>query len=412
MSKPMKYIIIIGDGMADEPIHALGGKTPLAAAHTPMLDMLAGKARLGTAQTVPPKMAPGSDVACLSVLGFSPSLYYTGRSPLEALSIGIPLQEGDVAIRLNLVSLSEAEDTYAGRHILDHSAGEIDSETAKALLAAVSAALPAYDFSFEIHPGVSYRHCLIWKAQNTASIPAFNAPHDILGKCIGPYLPADGPFLTLMEQSHHILSRHPINDKRKNSGENPANSFWFWGAGTKPQLPNFQEKTGKTGIVISAVDLLKGIGVAAGMSVAHVPGANATLHTNYAGKVDAALQALLSEEHDFALIHVEAPDEMSHRGDLDNKIRAIEYVDQKIVAPVYERLRDDGVDFRLLVMPDHATPLRIRTHSHDAVPFLLYDSRHADDAGPGSRAYNEAVCRASNDHVAEGHLLIEELFCC
>ena len=410
MKKPLKYIIIIGDGMADEPIAALSGKTPLDSAHTPMFDQLARKARLGTAQTVPQDMHPGSDVACLSVLGFSPALYYTGRSPLEALSIGIPLEEGDVAIRLNLVSLSEAEDAYARRHILDHSAGEIDSETAKALLAAASAALPAGDAAYEIHPGVSYRHCLIWKAQNTVALPAFTAPHDILGKCIGPYLPTQEPFLALMEQSYHILSRHPINNQRKGSGENPANSFWFWGAGTKPKLPNFQKKTGKRGIVISAVDLLKGIGVAAGMNIANVPGADATLHTNYAGKVDAALNALLGEEHDFALIHVEAPDEMSHRGDLDNKIRAIEYVDQKIVAPLYHQLCDSGVDFRLLVMPDHATPLRIRTHSHDAVPFLLYDSRHDDGSGSGFRAYNEAVCRQSNDHVVEGHLLIDELF--
>jgi len=399
--------------MSDEPIASLGGKTPLAYAKTKTLDQLSKKSRLGLVDTIPAGMDPGSDTANLSVLGFDPRKYYSGRSPLEALNIGAPMEDGDIALRLNLVTISEtiegnpadiASMPFAERTIIDHSAGEISTEEAEILLEAVKSELASYlkEHLFTIYTGTSYRHCLIWQKGKVLN---FTPPHDVLGQKIEAHLPADSVFRTIMERSFKILKDHPVNINRKKNGKNPANSFWFWGAGTKPNLPLFKEKTGKKGIMISAVDLLKGIGIASGMKVANVPGANGTLHTNYAGKVDAACNALLNEDYDFAYIHIEAPDEMSHQGDLENKIKAIEYLDEKVISPVFERLSESGEDFRLLIMPDHPTPLHLRTHTADSVPFLLYDSSvilsHYS-------YYNEAECKAGGDYIEDGYKLIDE----
>ena len=409
----MKHIIILGDGMSDEPIDSLGGKTPLACAKTPTLDTISKKSRLGLVNTIPSGMSPGSDTANLSVLGFDPRKYYSGRSPLEALNIGAPMVDGDIALRLNLVTISEEKIPFSEQTIIDHSSGEISTEEADVLLKAVKKELAFYieENRFAIYTGTSYRHCLIW---SDGKVLDFVAPHDVLGQQISEYLPANPVFHTMMLRSFEILRYHPINIKRRKSGKNPANCFWFWGAGTKPSLPSFEEKTGKKGIMISAVDLLKGIGKACGMSVPMIPGANGTLHTNYAGKVDAAMNALLNDGYDFAYVHIEAPDEMSHQGDLANKIKAIEYLDEKVITPVFDRLTESGEDFRLLVMPDHPTPLRLRTHTADSVPFMLYDSTlsYYDNTVNLSHDgyYNEATCQATGDLIESGYLLIEELF--
>jgi 2,3-bisphosphoglycerate-independent phosphoglycerate mutase len=397
----MKYIIILGDGMSDEPRDELGGKTPLAYANTPMLDRLGKKSRLGMALTVPAGMSPGSDTANLAVLGFDPARYYSGRSPLEAMNIGIALEATDVAIRTNLVTITEGDTPLAERVIVDHSAGDITTAEADTLLDAVRRELENEDFT--LYTGTGYRHCLVWK--NGEILPA-TAPHDVLGQTIGPYLPTEAVFLAMMERSHQILAAHPLNAERRRQGKNPANCLWFWGSGTKPKLPSFEEKTGKRGMMVSAVDLLKGIAVATGMGVADVAGANATIHTNYAGKVAAAMDALLVDGYDFAYIHIEAPDEASHQGDLALKIKAIEYLDEKVVTPVYEQLSASGEAFRMLVLPDHPTPLRLRTHTAERVPFLLYDSTVTFY---NDRDFNEEECQKSGGFIAEGHKLIDEL---
>ena len=304
----MKYLVVLGDGMADEPIEALGGKTPLEYAETPNLDRLAGLSEIGAVHTVPEGMKPGSDTANLSVLGYDPGRYYSGRSPLEALSIGVPMKEDDVAIRCNIVTLSEDDVPFEERTILDHSSSEISTKDCAVLLKAVSDALA--DETYQFYVGTSYRHCLIWSGGKVVEL---TPPHDVLGQTIGAYLPEDGKLREMMKKSYDILVNHPINLERKKQGLNPANCCWFWGAGTKPRLSSFQEKTGKKGMMVSAVDLLKGIAVGAGMGVALVEGANGGLDTNYEGKVDAAVNALLRDGYDFAYIHVEAPDEMGHQ---------------------------------------------------------------------------------------------------
>ena len=307
----MKYIVILGDGMADEPIEALGGKTPLEAAVTPTMDSLAGKSELGMAHTIPEGMSPGSDTANLAVLGYNPKLYYTGRSPLEDLSIGVPMKESDVALRCNLVTLSE-EGAYEEKKILDHSSSEISTEDAAVLIDAVKKELENDVYHF--YTGTSYRHLTIW---DKGSVVTLTPPHDILGNVIAEYLPENRKLREMMEKSYDILNQHPLNIEREKKGLNKANSIWFWGAGTKPILDSFEEKTGRKGVMISAVDLLKGIGAGAGMKNILVEGANGTLHTNYKGKAMAAVDALLKDNYDFAYIHVEAPDEMGHQGSIE-----------------------------------------------------------------------------------------------
>lgn len=398
----MKYLIVLGDGMADEPIAELGGKTPLEYADTPNLDRLSKKSEVGMVHTIPDGMKPGSDTANLSVLGYNPKIYYSGRSPLEALSIGVPMKDTDIALRCNIVTLSEEACPFAEQTIIDHSSSEISTEDCAVLLKAVAEELASEEFQFYV--GTSYRHCLIW---NHGKVLEFTQPHDVLGQVIGQYLPAEEKFRSMMERSYEILKDHPINVERKKQGLNPANCCWFWGAGTKPALSSFEEKTGKKGMMVSAVDLLKGIAVGAGMGVACVEGANGGLHTNYEGKVDAAVRALVEDGYDFAYIHVEAPDEMGHQGSVEKKVKAIHYLDTRVIGPATEKLTAAGVDYRLLVLPDHPTPIRVRTHTSDSVPYLLYDSKEEKEE---SHSYNEREGRVSGIMTAEGHRLIDRLF--
>lgn len=396
----MKYVVILGDGMADEPIEALGGRTPLEAAGTPVMDLLAKDAEIGLLKTIPDGMKPGSDTANLAVLGYDPKEYYTGRSPLEALSIGVPMEDTDVALRCNLVTLTE-EEPYEEKRILDHSASEISTEDAAVLLDAVKKELE--NESYQFYTGTSYRHCMIWKH---GTVVELTPPHDHLTEVIHPYLPQDAALREMQKRSYEILASHPINQERKAKGLNPANSCWFWGAGTKPMLSAFSEKYGKNGTMISAVDLLKGIAVGAKMQVVEVPGANGGLHTNYEGKAEAALKALLQDGKDFAYVHLEAPDEMGHQGSLERKLQAIENLDHRIIRLVKEGLDASGEDYRMLVLPDHPTPLRIRTHSSEPVPYLLYDSRKRLGS---SESYCERTAKENGILRPEGYKMMDVL---
>lgn len=377
----MKYIIVLSDGMAGRPLEELGGKTTLEAADTPNFDRLAEKAEIGLASMVPEGMAPGSDTANLSVMGYDPKIYYTGRSPLEALSIGVDMAADDVSFRCNLVTLTEDGGAYEDQKIIDHSSSEISTEDSTVLLEALKEGLKREGYEF--YAGTSYRHLLIWKHGKVLEL---TAPHDILTKTVGEYLPKDSVLLDMMKKSYEILKDHPINVERKKQGLNPANSAWFWGAGTRPALASFEEKTGKKGVMISAVDLLKGIAVGADMDRIIVEGANGGLHTNYEGKADAAIHALLEDGYDFAYVHVEAPDEMGHMGSMTDKITAIENVDGRVVARITEAMDRSGEDYRLMILPDHPTPICVRTHTSEPVPYMIYDSRKAID---GIHTYNE-----------------------
>ncbi len=401
MDDHMKYIVVLGDGMADEPLDVLGNRTPLMAAVTPKLDQLAQLSELGLAYTIPEGMKPGSDTANLAVLGYNPRIYYSGRSPLEALSIGVDMKATDIALRCNLVTLSEEDVPYEQRTMIDHSSGEISTEDAKALLEAVKKELESDIFQFYV--GTSYRHLTIWEHGEVIDLAQ---PHDILGRVIGEYLPKDLVFREMMRKSFDILNNHPINMDRKEKGLNKANSIWFWGAGTKPALTSFEEKTDKKGAMISAVDLLKGIAVGAGMKVIEVPGANGTLHTNYEGKAMAAVKVLLEEDYDFVYIHVEAPDEMGHQGNVKNKVQSIEYLDQRVIKIVVEEMEKAGVDYRMLIMPDHPTPIRCRTHTDSPVPYLLYDSTAKQN---NNWLYNEEEAEKSGIVVREGYTVINKL---
>ena len=395
----MKYIVILGDGMAGEQLEALGGRTTLEAAATPTMDTLASMGQMGLAKMVPDGMKPGSDVANLAVLGYDPQRNYSGRSPLEALSVGVTMDPTDIIHRCNLVTLSE-DDPYADKTIIDHSSGEISTADADILMDAVRQAFNNEQFQF--FTGTSYRHITVWK---NGTVLDFEQPHDHLGQVIGPFLPEHPAFRDMMERSFDILNNHPLNIQRAAEGKNKANSLWFWGAGTKPSLSNFQEKTGLKGTMISAVDLLKGIAVGAGMAVAEVEGATGSLHTNYKGKAEAAVKALLADGQDFVYIHVEAPDEMGHQGSMTDKITAIEYLDSRIIAPVKAAMDESGEDYRMLILPDHPTPIRIRTHSSEPVPFILYDSRH--QAKKVAR-YTERDAAATGVYIQDGYTLMEQ----
>lgn len=396
----MKHIVILGDGMADEPLAQLGGKTPLDAARTPMMDRLAGMGEMGLAKTVPDTMKPGSDVANLSVLGYDPEKNYSGRSPLEALSVGVQMEPEDVIFRCNIVTLSE-EEPYAQKTILDHSSGEISTEDADILMDAIREAFNSENIQF--HTGTSYRHITVWKQ---GEILEMAQPHDHLGQVIEPFLPQHPLFREMMEKSFDILNNHPLNLKRAAEGKNKANSLWFWGAGTKPSLQNFKEKTGLTGAMISAVDLLKGIAVGAGMKVLDVPGATGSLHTNYEGKASAALKAVLEDGCDYVYVHVEAPDEMGHQGNIDHKIQSIEFLDSRIIGPIKEAMDVSGEDYRLLIMPDHPTPICIRTHTRNPVPYILYDSTMERKT---IRRFTEKEAEATGLYEPKAHLLLERL---
>lgn len=400
----MKYIIVLSDGMAGRPLEELDGKTTLEAADTPNFDRLAEKAEIGLASMVPEGMAPGSDTANLSVMGYDPKIYYTGRSPLEALSIGVDMAADDVSFRCNLVTLTEDGGAYEDQKIIDHSSSEISTEDSTVLLEALKEGLKREGYEF--YAGTSYRHLLIWKHGEVLEL---TAPHDILTKTVGEYLPKDPVLLDMMKKSYEILKDHPINVERKKQGLNPANSAWFWGAGTRPALASFEEKTGKKGVMISAVDLLKGIAVGADMDRIIVEGANGGLHTNYEGKADAAIHALLEDGYDFAYVHVEAPDEMGHMGSMTDKITAIENVDSRVVARITEAMDQSGEDYRLMILPDHPTPICVRTHTSEPIPYLIYDSRKAID---GIHTYNEKEAAKSTRIWKDGYRLIDHLLEC
>ena len=398
----MKYVLILGDGMADRPIPEFDGKTPLEYAKTPMLDELAKQSEVGLVNTIPEGMAPGSDTANMSVCGYDPKIYYTGRSPLEALSIGVAMKDTDVAIRTNVVTVSDDDLPYEEKTIIDHSSSEIDTEDAAILIEAVRKELGNEMFSYYV--GTSYRHLLIW---DKGSVVELTPPHDILGKTIGEYLPKESLLLEMQKKSYDILNNHPINVARAAKGLNKANSIWFWGAGTKPILTSFEEKTGKKGAMISAVDLLKGIAVGAGMDNKVVEGANGQLHTNYEGKAQAAVDALTKEGYDFAYIHVEAPDEMGHQGSAERKVQAIEYLDERVIRYVKEAMDASGEDYRMLILPDHPTPIEVRTHTSEAVPYLLYDNTRVQEH---DWQYSEKCAADGGIYHPLGYELIDYLF--
>ncbi len=395
----MKYAIIICDGMADYKIPQLGGKTPMEVAQKPNMDRLAAKATVGTVSNVPEGMVPESDTANLAILSYDPAEYSKGRSPLEALSMGLDMQPDQTAFRCNIVTISE-EERYEDRTMIDHSADEITTEEADQLIHALDAALGNDDMHF--YTGVSYRHCLLWK--NAPMQKEFMRPHDILGQKIADYLPGE-PFLTLMKKSREILEHHPVNEARRARGLRPANSIWLWSPGKKPALPSFYDRWGLRGTVISAVDLIKGIGICAGMNVVNVEGATGNVNTNYEGKAQAAIDAFRNGD-DLVYIHVEAPDECGHRAETENKVLSIEYIDGRILAPVNAYLESTGEPYRIMILPDHPTPIERRTHTMDPVPFLIYDS-----ASPktGVACFTEDTCAAVGNYLPHGYELMGHL---
>lgn len=397
----MKYLVVLGDGMADEPIAEIGGKTPLEYAKTETMNRLAPKSEIGLACTIPEGMKPGSDTANLAVLGYDPKRYYTGRSPLEGLSIGVPMKDTDIAIRCNLVTVSDDGLPYEQKTIIDHSSGEISTEDAAVLIEAVQKEFNNETYQFYL--GTSYRHLTVW---NHGIVTELVPPHDVLGRVIGQYLPQDEKLREMMKRSYEILNDHPVNIERAKRGLNKANSLWFWGAGTKPALDSFEEKFGKRGAMISAVDLLKGIAVGAEMENIEVEGANGTLETNWEGKAEAAVKALLTDGFDFVYIHMEAPDEMGHQGSLERKIKAIEYLDSRVLSVLTEKLDASGEEYRLMLLPDHPTPIACRTHTSDPIPYMIYDSREDKKA---SWLYNEKAAGESGNIVKDGYTLMNKL---
>lgn len=397
----MKYLVMLCDGMADEPNEALGNSTPMEKANKPCMDSLAAKAEVGIVKTVAEGLKPGSDVANLSVLGYEPAVYYSGRSPLEAASIGIDLKDTDVTLRCNLVTLSDEED-YEKKTILDYCADDISSEEAKILIEYIQEKLGNDVFRF--YPGVSYRHCLVWSNGNPHP-GVLTPPHDITGKVITDYIPkgeAVDELYDLMKKSYDLLKDHPVNQARIARGKRPANSIWLWGEGTKPLLDNFSEKFGIKGSMISAVDLLKGIAICAGINSVDVEGATGYLDTNFDGKCKAAIEEF-KKGADLVYIHVEAPDECGHRGEIENKVKAIEMIDEHILAPVVEFLKDYD-DFAVLVCPDHPTPLSIRTHTSTPVPYLIYDSKN--EINSGVKVFCEKEARETGNYIEKGFTMM------
>jgi len=400
----MKYLVLIPDGMADEKIEALGNLTPMQKANKPCMDMLAKKSLVGTVSNVPEGMVPESDTANMAVMSFDPKVYSKGRSPLEAMSMGLTMLPEDTAYRCNVVTLTE-EGEYEDKIILDHSADEITTAEADELIKTLEKELGTSYRKF--YTGVSYRHCILWK--NGDDKYNFMRPHDILGKRIGDYLPRveDGgaEFLEIMKKSFDILNHHPVNEARRARGLKPANSIWLWSPGKKPQLPSFKEKWGLDAAVISAVDLIKGIGICAGMKTYDVEGATGNVKTNYAGKAEAAIDAF-KKGCDYVYIHVEAPDECGHRAELENKVLSIELIDQKILAVVYDYLKSTGEDFKILILPDHPTPIRLRTHTIDPVPFMVYDSTKEHT---GVDSFTEESAQKTDNYIPNGYTLMDIL---
>lgn len=399
----MKYIVVLGDGMADYPLPELNNKTPLEAAEKPNIDKLAEKAELGLVKTVPDHLSPpGSDIANMSVLGYDPDLFYTGRSPLEAVSMGIQMKEEDLAVRCNLVTLSD-ELVYEDKTMIDYSADEISTPESTELINYLQEKLGSE--GLRLYPGISYRHCLIYKIEGNIKLLC-TPPHDISEKPIKAYLPKapeSTVLLEMMKKSYDLLMEHPINKARIAKGKRPANSLWFWGEGRKPGLSDFYDTYGLKGAVVSAVDLVKGLGICANMKVINVDGATGNIDTNFTGKKDASVDFLKSGG-DFVYLHMEAPDECGHRHEIGNKVKSIELIDRLVVGPLCEELGKID-DFKMLIMPDHPTPLSLRTHTHDAVPYLIYDSRK-DNKNPGL-SYTEHCAKETGRYVAKGHELMK-----
>ncbi|MEG1614081.1 MAG: cofactor-independent phosphoglycerate mutase [Oscillospiraceae bacterium] len=399
----MKYIVVLYDGMSDYPVPALSGKTPMMIAKKPLLDLLASKGEVGLVQTVPNGMKPGSDVANMSVLGFDPLLYYTGRSPLEALSIGVELQDTDVSLRCNLVTLSDEPD-YESKTMVDYCAGDIETSEASELIKAVQEEFGNGEFEF--FSGVSYRHCLVWH-NGTTDIEVMTPPHDISGRVVGKYLsnnPNAKSLVAMMKDSFEFLSNHPINLKRAAQGKRPANSIWMWGEGKKPMLPSFYELYGIHGSVISAVDLLKGIGKGAKMSTPNVAGATGYIDTNFEGKAQAALDELANGS-DYVYIHIEAPDECGHRNEPENKVRSIELIDERVLKPLLEGLEKYD-DYKIMALPDHPTPIVTGTHASDSVPFMIYHKK--DERMCSVSSINEETAAQTGAFVSSGTELMKK----
>ncbi len=399
----MKYLVLIPDGMADEPIKTLGDKTPMQTAKKPMMDKLAASARVGTVLNVPAGMVPESDTANMAILSFDPKRYSKGRSPLEAVSMGIDMKPGDVAVRCNTVSISDEipGQPFGERLMLDHSADEISTEESNELIKTLNEHL-ADEFR-HFYTGVSYRHCLIWNGVDDSY--DFARPHNIIGQKIGAYLPdaeKAGEYLDLMEKGAELLEHHPINEARRARGLKPANAIWLWSAGKKPSLPSFREKFGLRATVVSAVDLIKGIGICAGMDVVNVEGATGNINTNFTGKANAAIEAFKNGA-DLVYVHVEAPDECGHRAEIKNKVKAVELIDKKVLEPIYSYLSACGDDFGIMVLPDHPTPIRLRTHTSEPVPYFMYRSGKTDN---GVKCFSEAEAKAKNAFMPDGSKLM------
>lgn len=401
----MKYVVVLGDGMADWKIESLGGKTCLEYARTPNIDRLAPLSEEGMFRTVPEGFKPGSDVANMSVMGFNPKKYYTGRSPLEAVAMGIGLKDTDVTLRANLVTLA-GDRPYEEKTMADYSAGEITTKEARELIEYLKKELDGDGFT--LYPGISYRHCLV--AENGVTGHELTPPHDISDKKITDYLPkgrcADR-YLALMKRSYELLKDHPVNVARVKAGKNPANSLWLWGEGTKPMLENFTKKTGLKGGVISAVDLVKGISILAGMKFIPVEGATGNYDTDFKAKAEAAADALICGGLDYVYIHMEAPDECGHHGDVEHKVFSIEQIDGLVVKTLTERLKAAGEDFCMLICPDHPTPCAIKTHISDPVPYLLYCSK--TNLFNGAKRYTEDEAAATGKFISEGYTLIDRM---
>lgn len=393
----MKYLVVLCDGMADTPNDALGGKTPMECAHKPNMDALAKNAEVGMCRTVAAGLKPGSDVANLSVMGYDPAVCYTGRSPLEAASIGVDLKPTDVALRCNTVTLSD-EESYEDKTMVDYCAGDISTEEAHKIIETVEKELGSDIYKF--YGGVSYRHCLVVD-NGTTDLGNMTPPHDISGRVIGEYLSKSenaAPLIDLMKRSYEILKNHPVNIERRKKGLHEANSIWLWGEGRRPQLENFKEKNGVSGCVVSAVDLLKGIGICAGMETPEVEGATGYIDTNFEGKTQAGIDAFKCGT-DLVYLHFEAPDECGHRGEAQNKVKAIEMIDSRVLTKMLDYLNGCGDDYRILIMPDHPTPLETMTHSSAPVPFLIYDSRKKEN---GVSSFTEKNAAETGEFVEHG----------
>lgn len=398
----MKYIVILADGAADIPVSALGDKTPLEVAQKPTIDSLSQISEMGMVKTVPDGLPPGSDVANLAVFGYNPLKYYTGRSPLEAVSMNVDLELSDTTFRTNLVTLSD-EPNYKDKTMVDYSSDEITTEEACELIKFVNENLGTDEYEF--FGGFSYRHLLVW--HNKENKFDLTPPHDISDRIIGQYLPKDKTILTLMEKSYELLKDHPINKARIEKGLNPANSIWIWGNGTKPNLMTYKDAHGIDGAVVSAVDLIKGIGHCAGLDVLDIEGATGNIHTNFDGKAEATISSLKNGS-DFVYVHIEAPDEAGHRGEIENKVKAIEMIDEKIVKPILGYLKSSNDDFSILIMPDHPTPLATKTHSSEPIPYLLYSSKNNEKTG--NKSYTESNAKQTGNYIKDGYTLINKLF--